>query len=58
MTFSEYVGWLGLGRSEGLLLRYLSDAYRTLRQTVPDSARTEGLDDIVEWLGAVVRQTD
>ena len=58
MTFSEYVAWLGLGRSEGLLLRYLSDAYRTLRQTVPDSARNEGLDDIVEWLGAVVRQTD
>ena len=58
MTFSEYVAWLGLGRSEGLLLRYLSDAYRTLRQTVPDSARTEGVDDIVEWLGAVVRQTD
>jgi superfamily II RNA helicase len=58
MTFSEYVAWLGLGRSEGLLLRYLSDAYRALRQTVPDSARTEGLDDIVEWLGAVVRQTD
>jgi hypothetical protein len=58
MTFSEYVAWLGLGRSEGLLLRYLSDAYRALRQTVPDSARTEGVDDIVEWLGAVVRQTD
>jgi hypothetical protein len=58
MTFSEYVAWLGLGRSEGLLLRYLSDAYRTLRQTVPDSARTEGVDDVVEWLGAVVRQTD
>ncbi len=58
MTFSEYVAWLGLGRSEGLLLRYLSDAYRALRQTVPDSARTEGLDDIVDWLGAVVRQTD
>jgi superfamily II RNA helicase len=58
MTFSEYVAWLGLGRSEGLLLRYLSDAYRALRQTVPESARTEGLDDIVEWLGAVVRQTD
>jgi len=58
MTFSEYVAAYGASRSEGLLLRYLSDAYRALRQTVPGSARTEELDDLVAWLGAVVRQTD
>ncbi len=58
MTFGEYVAHYGLARSEGLVLRYLSDAYRALRQTVPDSVRTDDLDDIVEWLGAVVRQTD
>ncbi|MGI8901365.1 MAG: DEAD/DEAH box helicase [Nocardioides sp.] len=58
MTFSEYVAAYGASRSEGLLLRYLSDAYRALRQTVPDSARTEELDDLIAWLGAVVRQTD
>jgi hypothetical protein len=58
MTFAEYVACYGLSRSEGLLLRYLGDAYRALRQTVPDSARTDELDDIVAWLGSVVRQTD
>jgi hypothetical protein len=58
MTFSEYVAFYGLARSEGLLLRYLGDAYRALRQTVPESVRDEQLDDLVEWLGAVVRQTD
>jgi len=58
MTFQEYVAAYGLTRSEGLLLRYLSDAYRALRQTVPDSVRTDDLDDLVAWLGAVVRQTD
>ena len=58
MTFPEYVAAYGLSRSEGLLLRYLSDAYRALRQTVPDSVRTDELDDLVAWLGAVVRQTD
>ena len=58
MTFAEYVAFYGLARSEGLVLRYLGDAYRALRQTVPDSVRTDELDDIVEWLGAVVRQTD
>ena len=58
MTFGEYVAFYGLTRSEGLVLRYLGDAFRALRQTVPDSVRTDELDDIVEWLGAVVRQTD
>lgn len=58
MTFSEYVAAYSLARSEGLVLRYLSDAYRALRQTVPDSARTDELDDLVAWLGTVVRQTD
>jgi hypothetical protein len=58
MTFTEYVSFYGLVRSEGLVLRYLSDAYRTLRASVPDSARTEALDDITEWLGALVRQVD
>jgi superfamily II RNA helicase len=58
MTFGEYVAFYGLTRSEGLVLRYLGDAYRALRQTVPDSVRTDDLEDIIEWLGAVVRQTD
>src|SRR6188768_3501023 len=58
MTFAEYVAFYGLTRSEGLVLRYLGDAYRALRQTVPDSVRTYELDDIEVWLGAVVRQTD
>jgi hypothetical protein len=58
MTFSEYVSFYGLTRSEGLLLRYLSDAYRALRSGVPDAARTDELDDIVEWLGTLVRQVD
>jgi hypothetical protein len=58
MTFTEYVSFYGLVRSEGLVLRYLSDAYRTLRASVPDAARTEALEDITEWLGALVRQVD
>ena len=58
MTFAEYVAFYGLTRSEGLVLRYLGDAYRALRQTVPDSVRTDELEDIVQWLGTVVRQTD
>ena len=58
MTFVEYVGFYGLARSEGLVLRYLADAYKALRQTVPEDARTDELTDIIEWLGELVRQVD
>ncbi|OHV42427.1 DEAD/DEAH box helicase [Parafrankia colletiae] len=58
MTFAEYVDFYGLARSEGLLLRYLADAFKALRQTVPEEARTEELVDLTEWLGELVRQVD
>jgi Domain of unknown function (DUF3516) len=58
MTFTEYVQFYGLSRSEGLVLRYLADAYKTLRQTVPGEAKTEELVDLIEWLGELVRQVD
>ncbi len=58
MSFTDFVGRYSLARSEGLVLRYLSDAYRTLRRTVPDAHRSPDLEDLVDWLGATVRQTD
>ena len=58
MTFAEFVSAYQLARSEGLVLRYLTDAYRTLRQTVPAAHRSEQFDDLFEWLGETVRQTD
>src|SRR5262249_48386855 len=58
MSFTEYIGFYGLARSEGQVLRYLADAYKALRQTVPEEARTEELADLIEWLGELVRQVD
>ncbi|GAA3384515.1 DEAD/DEAH box helicase [Cryptosporangium minutisporangium] len=58
MTFTEYISFYSLARSEGLVLRYLADAYRAMRQTVPEEARTEDLSDLIEWLGELVRQVD
>jgi hypothetical protein len=52
------VAYYGLSRSEGLVLRYLADAYKALKQTVPDEAKTEDLADLIEWLGEIVRQVD
>jgi superfamily II RNA helicase len=58
MTFGEYISFYSLARSEGTLLRYLSDVFKALRQTVPDTVRTEEIGDLTEWLGELVRQTD
>ena len=58
MTFTEFVSAYQLARSEGTVLRYLSDAYRTLRQLVPASYRNETFDELLEWLGETIRQTD
>jgi superfamily II RNA helicase len=58
MTFVEYVGFYGLARSEGLVLRYLADAYKALDRTVPEALRTDELIDLTEWLGELVRQVD
>ncbi len=58
MTFIEYVSFYGLARSEGLVLRYLSDAYKAMDRTVPDEVKTDEVTDLTEWLGEVVRQTD
>ena len=58
MTFNEYISFYALERTEGVLLRYLADAYRALRQTVPPERRDEAFEELVEWLGVVVRGTD
>jgi superfamily II RNA helicase len=58
MSFGEYIRFYSLARSEGLVLRYLADAYRTLRQTVPPDIRTDEVTDFIEWLGELVRQVD
>jgi superfamily II RNA helicase len=58
MTFGEYVNDYGLKRSEGVVLRYLSDVYKGLVQNVPEDLATDELADVVAWLGAVVRHVD
>ena len=58
MSFREYVAQYKLARSEGVVLRYLSDAYRAARQTIPDELKNDDLVDLIEWLGELVAQVD
>ncbi|HEX7479374.1 MAG TPA: DUF3516 domain-containing protein [Polyangiales bacterium] len=57
-SFSEYVKRYGIAGSEGVLLRYLSDAYKTLVQTVPESFYTDELVDVVSYLRATLQRVD
>ncbi len=58
MTFGEFVQHYGLKRSEGVVLRYLSDVYKALVQNIPEEAKDDDVVDLTEWLGEVVRQVD
>lgn len=57
-SFNDYVRDYGLQRSEGVLLRYLSEAYKTLTQSVPARFRTPPVDDLALDLGTLVRSVD
>ncbi|MDN5964506.1 MAG: DUF3516 domain-containing protein, partial [Actinomyces sp.] len=58
MTFTELVSRYDVGRSEGVVLRYLTDAYRALRQVVPEEAQTPEVRAIISWLAGLIRAVD
>src|SRR5690625_3524749 len=58
MTFAELISHYSLSRSEGVVLRYLNDAAKALRQVVPEEMFTEELTDISTWLTETVRSVD
>ncbi len=56
--FADYVKSYGLERSEGVLLRYLSQLYKTLDQTIPEAAKTDELWDVLGFFRSLVGETD
>lgn len=56
--FRDLVSFYQLGRAEGGVLRYLSDAFRAIERTVPEQAKSPELEELIEWLGELVRQVD
>ncbi|MDO5034147.1 MAG: DUF3516 domain-containing protein [Actinomycetaceae bacterium] len=58
MTFSELVARFDVARSEGVILRYLTDAYRALRQIIPETYMNDELNQIIDWLGELIRAVD
>ncbi|MCU0302564.1 MAG: DUF3516 domain-containing protein [Thermoanaerobaculales bacterium] len=58
LDFSDYVKRYGLHRSEGVLLRYLSQLYRTLDQNIPDAAKTEEVLDVLGFFRSMLERVD
>ena len=58
MTFSDLISRYDAARSEGVVLRYLTDTYKAMRQIIPAEALTDDLENIIEWLGELVRSVD
>jgi superfamily II RNA helicase len=57
-SFSDYIREYDLERVEGLLLRYLSEVYKVLVQTVPEAAQTDEVVSLIEYFGEMLRGID
>ncbi len=57
-SFADYIREYDLQRIEGTLLRYLSEVYKVLEQTVPDAAKDDELREISIYFGVMVRTVD
>jgi hypothetical protein len=57
-TFGEYIREYGLERAEGVLLRYISDVYRVLAQTIPDILKNDAVDEMILFFEDMLKSTD
>jgi hypothetical protein len=58
LSFAEYVRTYELQRSEGLLLRHLSQVWKVLAQTVPESAKTPEVFEMEDYFRELIRGVD
>jgi superfamily II RNA helicase len=58
VSFPEYIREYDLQRAEGLLLRYLSEVYKTLEQTVPEPMKNDEIRSMEDYLRTMIRSVD
>jgi len=58
MSFADYIKEYGLQRSEGLLLRHLSQVWKVLAQTVPDTLKTDEIEEMEAYFRELIRGID
>ena len=57
-SFGDYIRSYDLERAEGLLLRHINGVFKVLAQTVPDSAKTDAVNEMEIYLSTMIRQID
>ena len=57
-SFNQYVKEYGLERSEGVLLRYLNQVYKALRQNIPDADKSPQVHEIIAYLREIIARAD
>lgn len=57
-SFADTIKVYDLHRSEGLLLRYISNVHKTLEQSVPDAAKNDEIREMELYLRTMIRQVD
>ncbi len=57
-TFNDYVNLYTLERSEGILLRQLTQTYKALKQNVPEQFKTDEIFEITAYLRDVITRAD
>jgi hypothetical protein len=57
-AFVDFVRELAVARSEGTLLRYLSQVHDTLVRSVPDENKSEAVHDAIAYLHTLVQGVD
>ena len=58
LSFEDYVRRYGVERSEGILLRYIGQVWRTLSQNVPEPQQSDEVLDIAWYLRVMLEQVD
>jgi superfamily II RNA helicase len=58
LGFGDYIRLYGLQRSEGVLLRYLSQLYRTLQHSVPERLHGEQVVETIAFFRTLLEHTD
>jgi hypothetical protein len=58
LSFAEYIRAYDLQRTEGLLLRHLSQVWKVLAQTVPEGAKTPEVAEMEDYFRELIRGVD
>ncbi len=58
LSFDDYVRRYGIARLEGVLLRYLNQVHSTLSRNLPESARSDEIEEVIAFFRAMLARVD